>query len=267
MEGLLEYLNSLTYLYDLIYLVPLLLVAGVLDGIAGGGGIIALPAYLLTGMPPQNAYACNKIQSCLGTSTSCAKFVKDKYIDFKAVLFALPFAVGASYIATRLVISIPDELIKIIICCCLPIPVALMFFKRKLSAGSVERHAISVKVALLSMLSGTILGVYDGIFGPGGGTIAIMLFSMLLGYDLRVGNGNGKFIIVVSNLTATLKYIISGYMIWHVAIPAALANMVGSYIGASLSVKKGEKLVFPAMITIISLLLVQTLLGIFGIGF
>ena len=54
-----------------------------IDGIAGGGGIIALPAYLITGMPPQNAYACNKIQSCLGTSCSAAKFIKDKYVDFK----------------------------------------------------------------------------------------------------------------------------------------------------------------------------------------
>ena len=81
MERFFEYINRLEYLYDLFYLIPLLLAAGVLDGIAGGG-IIALPAYLLTGMPPQNAYACNKIQSCLGTTCSCSKFIKDKYIDF-----------------------------------------------------------------------------------------------------------------------------------------------------------------------------------------
>ena len=255
------------YLYDLIYLVPLLLAAGILDGIAGGGGIIALPAYLLTGMPPQNAYACNKIQSCLGTSCSCAKFIKDKYIDFKVVLCALPFTIGASFLSTKLVMSIPSEVIKIIICCCMPIPVVLMFLRRKVSAGVVQKQTLSTKVVALAMLAGAVLGAYDGLFGPGGGTVAIILFSMLLGYDLRVGNGNGKFIIVVSNLTATIRYIFSGYMIWHVAIPCALANMVGSYIGASLVIKKGDKLVFPAMITVVLLLIVQTVLGLFGIGF
>ena len=255
------------YLNDLFYLVPLLLIAGVLDGIAGGGGIIALPAYLITGMPPQNAYACNKIQSCLGTSCSAAKFIKDKYVDFKTIAIALPFTIVASYLSTHLVMSIPSEIIKIVICCCIPIPVVLMFLRRKISSGTVKKQSINTKVVLLSMLAGTVLGAYDGLFGPGGGTVAIILFSMLLNYDLRVGNGNGKVIIVISNLTATIKYIFSGYMIWHVAIPCALANMIGSYIGASLVIRKGDKLVFPAMITVVCLLIVQTVLGLFNIGF
>jgi uncharacterized membrane protein YfcA len=142
-----------------------------------------------------------------------------------------------------------------------------MFVRRKVSSGTVIKHKLTDKNVFLAIIAGAILGAYDGLFGPGGGTIAIILFSMLLKYDLRVGNGNGKFIIVVSNLTATVKYIFSGYMIWHVAIPCALANMVGSYIGASLVIKKGDKLVFPAMITVIVLLFAQTILGLFGIGF
>ena len=267
MEHFLEYIGTLEYRFDLFYLVPLLLIAGVLDGIAGGGGIIALPAYLLTGMPTQSAYACNKIQSCLGTSCSCAKFIKGKYIDFQSVIAATPFAIAASFAATNLVIGIPSNVIKIIICCCMPIPVVLMFVRRKVSSGTVIKHKLTDKNVFLAIIAGAILGAYDGLFGPGGGTIAIILFSMLLKYDLRVGNGNGKFIIVVSNLTATIKYIFSGLMIWHVAIPCALANMAGSYIGASLVIKKGDKLVFPAMITVIVLLIVQTVLGLFGIGF
>ena len=268
MEALFEYLGKLGYLIDLTYLVPLLLIAGILDGIAGGGGVIALPAYLITGMPAQNAYACNKIQSGLGTSCSCARFIKDKYIDFKTVLIALPFTILASLGATEVIQSIDADIIKIIIISCMPIPVGLMFLRRKLSSGSVMSQSLNnPTVVLYAMLAGVILGAYDGFFGPGGGTIAIMLFSMLLHYDLRVGNGNGKFIIVVSNITATIKYIIGGFMIWHVAIPCALANMAGSYIGASLAVKKGEKLVFPAMITVIVLVVVQTVLGLCGIGF
>ena len=251
------------YLYDLFYAVPLLLVAGVIDGIAGGGGIIALPTYLLTGMPVLSAYACNKLQSGFGTFCSAVTLVKNKYVDLKTTAFALPCTICASMLATELLKSWDEDVIKIIIACCLPIPVVMMFLRRRMSSGIVRSRTIDVKTVLLSMLCGAILGTYDALFGPGGGTIAIMLFSIFMSYDLRVGSGNGKIIIVASNMTAMISHIVSGYMIWHVAIPCALANMLGSYIGAKLIVKNGEKLVFPTMIVVVVLLIGQTVLGFF----
>ena len=249
------------YWMDLIYLVPLLFIAGVLDGIAGGGGIISLPAYLLTGMPIHSAYACNKLQSGLGTFCSGFKYVKEGFADIKITLFALPFTIGASFLSTRLIMNTDSETVKLIVICCIPIAVVLMFSRRKISQKTVNRRSLTVKNVLLSMLAGTLLGTYDALFGPGGGTIAMILFSMLLGYDLRAANGNGKMIIVASNITAVLNYILSGYMIYHVAIPCALANMIGSYIGASIVIKKGEKIVFPAMFVVIGMLVIQTLAG------
>lgn len=249
------------YWMDLTYLVPLLFIAGVLDGIAGGGGIVALPAYLLTGMPIHSAYACNKLQSGLGTCCSCFKYVKEGFADIKMTLFALPFTIGASFLSTRLIMNIDSDKVKIIVICCIPIAVALMFFRRKISQKAVRRRALTAKNILLSVLAGTLIGTYDALFGPGGGTIAMILFSVILGYDLRVGNGNGKMIIVASNITAVLNYIVSGYMIYHVAIPCALANMVGSYIGAAVVIKKGEKIVFPTMFVVIAMLVIQTLAG------
>lgn len=249
------------YWMDLTYLVPLLFIAGVLDGIAGGGGIVALPAYLLTGMPIHSAYACNKLQSGLGTCCSCFKYVKEGFADIKMTLFALPFTIGASFLSTRLIMNIDSDKVKIIVICCIPIAVALMFFRRKISQKAVRRRALTAKNILLSVLAGTLIGTYDALFGPGGGTIAMILFSVILGYDLRVGNGNGKMIIVASNITAVLNYIVSGYMIYHVAIPCALANMVGSYIGAAVVIKKGEKIVFPTMFVVIGMLVIQTIAG------
>ena len=251
------------YLFDLFYLVPLLLIAGILDGIAGGGGIIALPTYLLTGMPVLSAYACNKLQSGFGTFCSAITLVKNKYVDLKTTAFALPCTICASMLATELLKSWDEDVIKIIIACCLPVPVVLMFLRRKMSSGTVRSRSIDLKTVALSMLCGAVLGTYDALFGPGGGTIAIMLFSIFMSYDLRVGSGNGKIIIVASNMTAMISHIISGYMIWHVAIPCALANMLGSYIGAKLIVKKGEKLVFPTMLIVVTLLIGQTILGFF----
>ena len=90
------------YLSDLFYAVPLLLLAGIIDGIAGGGGIIALPTYLLTGMPVLSAYACNKLQSGFGTLCSAMTLVKNKYVDFNTTLCALPCTICASMLATEL---------------------------------------------------------------------------------------------------------------------------------------------------------------------
>lgn len=251
------------YLVDLLYLCPLLLIAGILDGIAGGGGIIALPAYLLTGMPVHSAYACNKLQSGLGTACSAAKYIKAGLVDIKTALMALPFTILGSMAATRLILSLDSAAVKLIVAICIPLAAVLMFAKRRIAGKTVARVDISVKTVALSVFSGLILGAYDGLFGPGGGTVAMIVFSLLMNYDLRVGCGNGKIIIVASNITAVLHYITSGHMIWHVAIPCAAANMLGSYIGAALAVKKGEKLVAPAMITVIAVLVVQTVLQFF----
>ncbi len=250
------------FLFDLWYLVPLLFAAGVLDGIAGGGGIIALPAYMLTGMPIHSAYACNKLQSGLGTFCSCLKYIKEKYADIKIALIAVPTTMIASLLSTQLIMNISAETVKIIIAVCIPLAVIMMFLKRKMASGQIRSHKITLRTVLLAMLSGALLGAYDALFGPGGGTIAMLLFSLLMNYDLRVGNGNGKLIIVASNLTAVINYIFGGQMIWHVAIPCALANMIGSYLGATIVVKKGEKIIFPAMMTVLAFLVVQTLLGV-----
>lgn len=254
------------YIKTLWYLVPLLLLAGVLDGIAGGGGLIALPAYMLTGMPIHSAYACNKLQSGVGTLTSAVTYGKAGLVDMKITLAALPLTVGMSLLCTRLVMVLPGNVIKIIIGICIPISVVLMFLKRRMSAKTLQRRKADAKTVGLSMLCGALLGTYDALFGPGGGTIAMILFSIFLDYDLRVGCGNGKVIIVASNTTAMVNYLLSGYMIWYIAVPCALANALGSFLGAFLAVKKGEKVVFPAMLLVVITLVVQTALLAFGLS-
>ena len=251
------------YLESLLYLIPLLFIAGVLDSIAGGGGLIALPAYMLTGMPIHSAYACNKLQSAAGTATASAKFIKDGYTDIRVALIALPFTVLASFLATEIVMSLNSDTIKLIIAACIPIAVILMFLKRKIAAKTILRQELTVKTISLSIASGLVLGTYDALFGSGGGTIAMIIFSLLLNYDLRVGNANSKLIIMTSNITAAISYTVQGFMLFHIAIPCAIANMLGSYIGATIAIKKGDKIVLPTMLIVIAFLVGQVVLGLF----
>ena len=243
----------------------MLLVAGVIDGISGGGGLIALPSYLIAGLPISSAYACNKMQSFLGTSASLAKYASSRMVDMKTALPAALAAMLGSYLSTQIMLTLQDEVKNIIIIAamCFVILLTVCSYRIKIDQYTVLRVKLSHKTVLLCLGVGFLLGLYDGFFGPGGGTIAVLLFALMMKYDLRVGGGNGKLIVVVSNLTSMITYIIHGDIIYAIAIPCAVANIVGSYIGASLATKKGTGFVKYVSWAVIGALLVYTVVKLF----
>ena len=243
----------------------MLLVAGVIDGISGGGGLIALPSYLASGIPITSAYACNKMQSCLGTSASLAKYATSKLIYWKTALPAALASVFGAFAATQVMLALNDRVKSIIIIASMIFVIAVTFlsYRVKIDKFTLTRKKPSYKTILACLGIGLILGLYDGFFGPGGGTIALLLFGLILHYDIRVGCGNGKLIIVISNLTGLITYIVHGDIIYAIAIPCSIANIVGSYIGATLATKKGTGFVKYVSWGVISALLVYTIINLF----
>jgi uncharacterized membrane protein YfcA len=250
---------------QLLILCPLLLVAGVIDGISGGGGLIALPSYLVAGLPISSAYACNKMQSFLGTSASLAKYATSRMIDIKSALPAALAAIIGSYLSTQIMLSLNDSVKNVIIIAAMCFVIVLTIFSYwiKIDKYSLTRITASCKTVLICLGIGFMMGLYDGFFGPGGGTIAILLFALIMKYDLRVGGGNGKLIIVVSNITSMITYILHGDIIYAIAIPCSIANIVGSYVGASLATKKGTGFVKYVSWAVIGALLVYTVTKLF----
>ncbi len=246
----------------LLILCPLLLIAGLIDGISGGGGMIALPSYLMVGLPVTSAYACNKVQSCLGTSASMLKYAKSDMIDFKSAVPAAVAAIVGSFVSTQIMLTLGDDVKRIIIAVAMCFVILLMIVssRMKIDKFTVRSTKFSVKQILLCLLIGLLLGLYDGFFGPGGGTIALLLFAVVMGYDLRVGCGNGKLIIVLANLTSVITYAFHGDVIWAIAIPCSVANIIGSYIGATLATKRGAKFVKYISWLVIAALIVYAVL-------
>ena len=238
----------------------MLIIAGIIDGISGGGGLIALPSYLLAGIPVTNAYACNKMQSCLGTSASLAKYASKRLIDIKIAIPAALAAILGSFIATETMLRLSDDVKNTIIAVsmCFVILLTALSYRMKIDRFNESRVALSLRTVAACLGVGLTLGLYDGFFGPGGGTIAIFLFALVMRYDLRVGCGNGKLIIVVANLTSLIMYIVQGYVIYAIAIPCSLSNMLGSYIGATLATKKGTGFVKYVSWVVIGALLIYT---------
>jgi len=246
----------------LLWICPILFFAGVVDGAVGGGGLIALPAYLMTGMPVHCAYGCNKLQSLLGTSISLITYIRNGLFDKRIAYLSAPVALIGSQIATRLILQMDGHFIPLMVLIFTPIILVLMFVKSNLSSKTCIKAELSTRSIILTIILGILLGFYDGLYGPGGGTIAMILFTLFFNYDMRVSCGNGKFIIVVSNLIAFLNYFVRGDVLYEIAIPAALANMLGCHIGAGLAVKKGTRFIMPLMLCVITFLLVHTALKI-----
>lgn len=249
-------------LVKLLILCPLLFVAGLVDGISGGGGLIALPSYLIAGVPITSAYACNKMQSCLGTSASMLKYAKSGLLDYKVAFHAAVAAIIGAAVSTGIMLMLDDSAKKIIIAVsmCLVILLTVLSSRIKIDSYSLRRNMLSFKTVFLCLLIGLLLGFYDGFFGPGGGTIAVLLFALLMKYDLRVGCGNGKLVIVIANLTSTIRYIVEGAVIFKIAIPCSIANILGSYIGATLATQKGAKFVKYISWIVIAALLIYAII-------
>ena len=249
-------------LTDLLIVCPLLFVAGLIDGISGGGGIISLPAYMLTGMPLGMAYGCNKMQSFLGTSASLYKYAKSGLVDLRPAAVACITAILGSMLSTRIMFALSEDTKRLIVAAAMCFIIALTLFTTFRNLGSKEKTKLELtsRTVIISLICGLLLGLYDGFFGPGCGTVALMLFTTLFGYDMRVATGNGKVIIVVSNLIALISYIVQGSIIYAIAIPASISNILGSYIGAHLAVKNGKRLVRGVLYVVIVVLLGQAVL-------
>lgn len=249
------------WLGDLIYVCPLLFIAGVIDAIAGGGGLIALPTYLMTGMPVHMAYGCGKLQCSLGSTMAVLRFGKNGVLDGKFAALTAVAGELASAVATQLVLYLDEAIVRNIVLVMLPAAAIMILLPKKQGQGNIIKQIVNGKNILLVLVSGLLLGTYDGVFGPGGGTIAIMIFSLLLHYDLRVAAANSKVVIMASNYMALVGYLLTGNIIYQIAIPAAICNMLGNYIGAGLAIKKGEKLIRPLMLVIVMGLILKIVLG------
>lgn len=231
--------------------------AGFVDASAGGGGLISLPAYILTGMPAHYAYGCNKFSSACGTSLSAFKFWSAGAVNLRSSLFAAFGSFLGSGIASSIVLMIPDHVLKTMLLLILPIVAIIIFLKKEMGEED-HSHKLSRKsIIFLSLLIGFLIGGYDGMFGPGTGTFGIFAFSSIMKYDLKTASGNTKILNAASNYASLLTFALAGTIYYQIAIPAGICNIIGNYIGSTYALKKGGKFIRPMMILVLIFLLAK----------
>ena len=236
---------------------PLLFLAGFVDSIGGGGGLISLPAYLFAGLPVHAAVATNKLSSACGTSVVTARFIKNGLVNFKVVLPGVAAAMLGSAIGARLSLLASEALIRWLLLPVLPIA-AFFVLNRHLFPDRENAPAVADRrTIVVCVVAALIIGVYDGFYGPGTGTFLIIAFTVFA--KMSVGAANAKVINLTTNLTSLAVFLASGQVVIMLGLAAAVCNMLGGYVGAGLAMEKGTKITRPTILIVLLLLLFKIL--------
>ena len=229
--------------------------AGFVDSIAGGGGIISLPAYFLTGMPPHMCYGTNKLSAACGSVFAVGTYMRHGAVNLKIALIAAAGSFAGSTIGSRVVMLLDGRVLQLMLVVLLPL-VAIFIFVKKIG-GEEDRSSTlgSTKLMIFALLAGVLVGGYDGIFGPGTGTIAALAFTTVLRFDLRTATGNAKVLNLASNVAACVTFILAGAVDFRYAVPSAVCNIIGSILGSQMAVRKGSGFIRPVMLCVIVLLI------------
>lgn len=229
--------------------------ASFVDGIAGGGGIISVPAYFLAGLPAHLALGTNKLSSCIGTAVSTGRYIRGGYVDWKLGIPSVLLALIGAHFGTRLQLAVDERYLKWMLLLVLPIVALVVLRQKKLPE---ERGDIAPGRQTVIVLGASVLvGAYDGFYGPGTGTFLILIFCQLGKLDLRTAAGNVKLVNLASNVGALATSLINGKVFLTLGLIAALASMAGHYLGSGLAIKDGSKIVRPIILLVLLLLAVK----------
>lgn len=238
---------------------PLLFLAGFVDSIGGGGGLISLPAYLFAGLPVHAAVATNKLSSACGTSVVTARFIKNGLVNFKVVLPGVAAAMLGSAIGARLSLLASEALIRWLLLPVLPIA-AFFVLNRHLFPDRENAPAVADRrTIVVCVVAALIIGVYDGFYGPGTGTFLIIAFTVFAKMSVGAANAQAKVINLTTNLTSLAVFLASGQVVIALGLAAAACNMLGGYVGAGLAMEKGTKITRPTILIVLLLLLFKIL--------
>lgn len=233
------------------------LLAGIVDAIAGGGGLITLPALLTVGLPPHVALGTNKGQSVFGSFAALVRFSRAGLVDWRLARVTFPFGLGGAFAGAALVLLVKPEVLKPLVLVLLIAVAVFLAFRRPSASGEKAEPSPRPRALAIGSLIALAVGTYDGFFGPGTGTFLIVGFNTLLGHGLARASADAKVVNFASNLASVALFALKGVVLWKVALPMAAAQFTGAWLGAHLAVKGGDRLVRIVVLVVVLALVVK----------
>jgi uncharacterized membrane protein YfcA len=236
--------------------------AGLVDAVAGGGGLVTVPALLAAGLPPHLAVATNKGQAVFGSGAALLRFARAGMVDSARARVAFPAGFAGSLLGAALLLRVsPAVLRPLVLALLVAVGLFTAFQPRNAQARAPKPGAaLPVSPARASVAAAGIafvIGAYDGFFGPGTGTFLILAFVLVLGDGLARASGEAKAVNFASNLAGVVLFASRGVIVWQVALPMAVAQFAGATVGAHLTVRHGDAFVRKAILVVVLALVVK----------
>lgn len=241
--------------YELLALLFFIaMLAGFIDSIAGGGGLLTVPALLAVGLPPASALATNKLQSTGGSFSASLYFIRERMVDLKQQKFAITCAFIGSALGTLSVMHIQADFLKLLLPI-LTISVGLYFLLSPTIGENDRKSRLTViQFALLPALA---IGFYDGFFGPGAGSFYALAYITLAGFNLTKATAHTKVLNFTSNLAGLIFFIVGGEVVWSIGLVMLVGQFIGARLGAKMVIAKGRKLIRPMLISVSTIMSIK----------
>ena len=233
---------------------------GFIDAIAGGGGLITLPAIMAMGVPPHLALGTNKLQGVFGSFTATLNFTKKGLIDYKECFVGIVFTFIGAAIGATLILFLNANFLKIIIPFLLTAIFVYTLFMPKI--GESDRAA-KMNERLFYVIFGLVLGFYDGFFGPGAGSFWMFAMVALIGLNLKKAVAHTKALNFTSNIVALGVFIVGGQILWLVGFLMAVGQILGAYFGSNLVIKKEVKFIRTMFLIVVAATICKLLFDYF----
>lgn len=244
---------------ELIFVTSASLLAGFVDAIVGGGGLVLVPA-LFAAFPathPATLFGVNKSASLWGTAVATVQYARRVRLPWRALLPAAALALLGSLAGAWLVTVVSPEFLRKV----LPLVLLAVLIYTLLKKELGREHAPALtgwREAAVAGAIGLLMGFYDGFFGPGTGSLLVFLFVRVLGYDFLHASASAKLLNSCSNFSALALFAFKGHIWWHYALVLALANVAGSLLGTRLALRHGAGFVRVVFVLVVSALIVRT---------
>lgn len=250
-------------LHIFLIVCPMLFLAGLVDAIGGGGGLISLPAYLLAGVPVHHAIATNKLSSTCGTCLTTIQFIRKGLVNWHLTVPTIAAAIAGSSLGANASLAVGDGVMEKVLFVVLPVVAFVVLHPKLFHDNGTEAFRMDAKAWAAALLSAAVVGFYDGFYGPGTGTFLIIAFTVFTHMNMRSANAQAKVINLTTNITSLTIFFLNGQVVFLLGLAAAACNMAGNYLGANLALSQGSRITRPVILLVLFLLFLKVL-GIFG---
>ena len=240
-----------------LFIMCVYLVAGIVDAVCGGGGLFTVPALMSIGMPPHMVIGTNQSSLILGNITAIYKYAKKGKIDFKVALIAMPFTLIGAYLGARLNLLISERYLQLLMLILLPVMALFSFTKKEIGQEDLSDTISNKDKYIKASIIGIVIGTYHAFYGPASGLFFIASFCVFLRYDMLKANGISKMLLFFACLISAITYALSGNVQWQVVMASAFTYIVGNYIGSTIALTKGAKIVKPAFYLMLVVLFIK----------